>query len=35
MYREIIVACFEIHMDHVHLLYEHNIEFWNVTPGGK
>ena len=25
MYREIVVACFEIHMDHVYLLYEHTI----------
>jgi hypothetical protein len=34
LYREIIAVCSEIHTKHMNTLWEQNVEFVNVRPGG-
>jgi len=34
LYREITAVCSEIHTEHTYTLFERNVEFLNVKPGG-
>jgi hypothetical protein len=34
LYREIVLACFEAHMEHINAVCGQNTEFVNDKPGG-